>query len=590
MRWPRADIWSRSVTRADTAVPPRDPFAFYDWPPLTRLRIEAITGVTHPQARRAHFLVGALRRVLAASADVVLTRDLGLAAFLLQVPARRRVPLVYESHGIAVIVSAELPVLLGQPGLAPSHRKLRRLERREQRVWRRADAYVTITRALGDELASRYGARRHLFVAPDGVRLPANASDPSAPALQAGQPRGPVAGYAGHLYPWKGVDAFVNALAQAPGIRGLIVGGHPGEPDQARVAGLVRDLGLSDRVDITGLVAPSDVRTRLRAATMLILPNTASAMSERYTSPLKLFEYLALGRPIIASDLPSIREVLTHGETALLVPAGRRPGARRGHDPGRRRPGARDLARPCVACAGAALHMGSPGRAARERTPGGDRRMISPRLLSIVRCPDCGGGLRALGTGLQCEVCGRVFETSAGYADLRPAAAYAEQTKYLDAALHTDARHETVAPPLLGSRVRNDMLRAFLRLQPGDRVLDLGCGSGRTMIWNADTGARMTGIDISPFFSREALDAMRPGARRPPPAADRGTACFRRRGRSTCSNTCRRRRCETCSAKPAGCSSRAARCSSTRTCARTARSAWASDRSTASRTCASASA
>jgi SAM-dependent methyltransferase len=50
------------------------------------------------------------------------------------------------------------------------------------------------------------------------------------------------------------------------------------------------------------------------------------------------------------------------------------------------------------------------------------------------------------------------------------------------------------------------MLRAFLRLQPGDRVLDLGCGSGRTMIWNADTGARMTGIDISPFFSREALE------------------------------------------------------------------------------------
>jgi len=89
---------------------------------------------------------------------------------------------------------------------------------------------------------------------------------------------------------------------------------------------------------------------------------------------------------------------------------------------------------------------------------------------------------------------------------LRPTAAYAEQTKYLDAALHADARHETVAPPLLGSKVRNDMLRAFLRLQPGDRVIDLGCGSGRAMVWNADTGASLTGIDISPFFSREALD------------------------------------------------------------------------------------
>jgi glycosyltransferase involved in cell wall biosynthesis len=45
-------------------------------------------------------------------------------------------------------------------------------------------------------------------------------------------------------------------------------------------------------------------------------------MSDRYTSPLKLFEYLMMGRPIVASDLPALREVLTHEETALLVPAG----------------------------------------------------------------------------------------------------------------------------------------------------------------------------------------------------------------------------------------------------------------------------
>jgi len=54
-------------------------------------------------------------------------------------------------------------------------------------------------------------------------------------------------------------------------------------------------------------------------ATILALPNRSSAISERYTSPLKLFEYLALGRPIVASDLPSIREVLGP-ETAVLVP------------------------------------------------------------------------------------------------------------------------------------------------------------------------------------------------------------------------------------------------------------------------------
>ena len=50
------------------------------------------------------------------------------------------------------------------------------------------------------------------------------------------------------------------------------------------------------------------------------------------------------------------------------------------------------------------------------------------------------------------------------------------------------------------------MLFRSLQLGPGDTVLDLGCGSGRTLVWNADTGASLTGVDISPFFSREALE------------------------------------------------------------------------------------
>ncbi len=53
-----------------------------------------------------------------------------------------------------------------------------------------------------------------------------------------------------------------------------------------------------------------------------MLPNPASAISTRFTSPLKLFEYMAAGRPIVASDLPSIREVLRHEQNALLVEPG----------------------------------------------------------------------------------------------------------------------------------------------------------------------------------------------------------------------------------------------------------------------------
>lgn len=132
--------------------------------------------------------------------------------------------------------------------------------------------------------------------------------------------------------------------------------------------------------------------------------------------------------------------------------------------------------------------------------------MISPGLFSVVRCPECRTGLTPEGTGAVCPSCRRSFDGASGYLDLRPLAAFEEQTKYLDEALHVDARHETVAPPLLGSKIRNDRLRAFLDLGAQDRVVDLGCGSGRAMLWNRDTGAAMTGVDISPFFSREALE------------------------------------------------------------------------------------
>jgi glycosyltransferase involved in cell wall biosynthesis len=303
------------VVRPDSAPAARDPFAFYGLPPLATLRVTTVPATAHGRARRAQYLLGAMRIALASRTATVYTRDLGLASFLLQLPRGRRPAVLYESHGLAPIVAAEMPELLGKPSLAPSASKLRRLDRREARVWRRADGYVTITAALLDDLTARYGARDNAHVVPDGAwtqryhRTDARRSPP-------------IAGYAGHLYPWKGVDDFVRALALSPGIRGLIVGGHPGEADLARVQGLIDKLNLHDRVEIAGLVPPDEVLTRVSAASMLVLPNVASTMSSRYTSPLKLFEYLTTGRPIVATDSPAIREVLTDDVTALLVAPG----------------------------------------------------------------------------------------------------------------------------------------------------------------------------------------------------------------------------------------------------------------------------
>jgi glycosyltransferase involved in cell wall biosynthesis len=308
------------VVRPDTAPLPRDPFQFYGWPALDRLRIDTVPTSRGPRRRRVRFLLEALRQVRARPGAIVYTRDLGLAAFLTQLPAARRPRLVYESHGVTAVVGEEMPRLLGKPELVPSAAKLRRLDRRERRVWTLAGAYVTITRALANDLAARYGPRPNVFVVPDGAR--------GQTGVRPGSDRGQttLVAYAGHLYPWKGVDVLVQALANASGVRGLIVGGHPAEADLGRVQGLIRQLNLTSRVLVTGLVAPDDVGRWLARADILVLPNTASAISERYTSPLKLFEYLTLGRPIVASDLPAIREILEDGTTALLVPPGD-PGA-----------------------------------------------------------------------------------------------------------------------------------------------------------------------------------------------------------------------------------------------------------------------
>jgi len=100
------------------------------------------------------------------------------------------------------------------------------------------------------------------------------------------------------------------------------VGGHDKEPDLARVKAFAGQLDCASRITFTGLIPPADVAARLRECDVLTLPNPASAISNAFTSPLKLFEYMASGRPIVASDLPSIREVLRHEDNALLVEPG----------------------------------------------------------------------------------------------------------------------------------------------------------------------------------------------------------------------------------------------------------------------------
>jgi len=355
------------VVRPDSQTPARDPFVFYGRPPVAGLHIE-VAPITGPAAsRRAGYLTFAIGRAAGRGRqDVIFTRDLGVAALLLRLPRALRAPLVYEAHGIAADVAAALPDLLtGAAKASPA--KLQRLARRDERVWRAADGYVTITAALARELERRWGPRELIAVVPDGVRLPTDvgqraagseasltdvgqgAETPGASLKDVGQRAegsgthntvqsptgvsspalGPTRatteftiGYAGHLYPWKGVDLVIEAVAALKDTRGLIVGGHAQEPDLARVKALADALDCLPRITFTGLIPPADVAARLRECGVLALPNPASAISREFTSPLKLFEYMASGRPIVASDLPSLGEVLRHEENALLVEPG----------------------------------------------------------------------------------------------------------------------------------------------------------------------------------------------------------------------------------------------------------------------------
>jgi glycosyltransferase involved in cell wall biosynthesis len=315
------------IVRPDTTSPARDPFMFYELAPTDGLRIERIAVGGPAATRRATYVLGAMSRALGrVRHDLIFTRDLGLASLVVGVPDLLRAPLVYEAHGIADETASALPTLLTNAPAA-SERKRHRLARRDTRVWQRADGYVTITHGLAEALAERFGPRTApLAVIPDGARPVNRGNSGNLEHLanrnpgHAGNPF--TLAYSGHLYPWKGVDLVVEAVAAIENARGLIIGGHPAEPDLARLGRLADRLRCAERITFTGLLAPRDARLRLRDADVVVLPNPASTLSTRYTSPLKLFDYMASGRPIVASDLPSIREVLTDGETAVLVEPG----------------------------------------------------------------------------------------------------------------------------------------------------------------------------------------------------------------------------------------------------------------------------
>jgi glycosyltransferase involved in cell wall biosynthesis len=129
-------------------------------------------------------------------------------------------------------------------------------------------------------------------------------------------------GYTGHLYPGRGDTLLLELAKQLPQVNFLIVGGEP--KDVARVQEVAKKNDLENTF-FTGFIPNAELPTFQSACEVLLMPyqERVSASSggniAKYLSPMKLFEYLACGRAIIASDLPVFRDVLT-AENAILLP------------------------------------------------------------------------------------------------------------------------------------------------------------------------------------------------------------------------------------------------------------------------------
>jgi len=124
--------------------------------------------------------------------------------------------------------------------------------------------------------------------------------------------------YGGHLQPHKGVDIFVELARQNPDIKFLLAGGTATDLEWFR--SLMGPYNLRN-LDLLGWKPPAALVNYLYAADILIIPPSSAPFRDygRTTYPMKLYGYLAAGRPIVAPDTPDIAEVIKDGETGLLV-------------------------------------------------------------------------------------------------------------------------------------------------------------------------------------------------------------------------------------------------------------------------------
>jgi glycosyltransferase involved in cell wall biosynthesis len=190
------------------------------------------------------------------------------------------------------------------------HQTARRLERA---AYHASTALVAVSDALADRLVEAMDVPRDkIIVVPNGVDVAR--FDPEGVVPRSLGPGFRIV-FAGSLAPWQGLDTLLRALVDVPAMA-IIAGDGPA---RAGLQTLALDLGISARVTFLGHVAPDEVPPILAGGDVCFVGHTDRGnRADTFRSPLKLYEYLAMGKPVISSAVPDAVATIVEGENGFL--------------------------------------------------------------------------------------------------------------------------------------------------------------------------------------------------------------------------------------------------------------------------------
>ncbi len=198
-----------------------------------------------------------------------------------------------------------------------------RYQRYYPRLVRKSKRTITISQGLKYTAVNAGLDSSKIEIRPDAVDLDAfgiNTTKQEARSFLGLDKNTKLVIYSGRFSSWKGTDTLIQSALYLPkDVKILLVGGFEGEPEKMKR--IISHSGVSEKVSVIEFQPHSLIPQYLKAADVLVIPNNAEhQLSVMHTSPLKLFEYMASKRPIVASNLPSIREILDDSSATFVEP------------------------------------------------------------------------------------------------------------------------------------------------------------------------------------------------------------------------------------------------------------------------------